>query len=66
MTGVGDDGAMGSKKLNGKGAYTFIQSKESCIVWGMPGAVQRAISEQARIIPLDQIGPLINKVSKRL
>ena len=66
MTGMGEDGASASKKLSAKGAYTFIQSKDSCVVWGMPGAVQKALGETARNIPLDEIGPLINLVSKRL
>ena len=66
MTGMGDDGAVGTKKVQEKGAYTYIQDKESCIVWGMPGAVFKAIGDQARIIPLTQIGTLINTVSKRL
>ena len=66
LTGMGEDGAIGTKKMSAKGAYTFIQNKESCIVWGMPGAVQRAIGEKARIIQLDQIGNLINSASKRV
>jgi two-component system chemotaxis response regulator CheB len=66
LTGMGDDGAVGTKKISDKGAYTFIQDKESCIVWGMPGAVHKAIGDQARIIPLGQIGALINTVSKRV
>ncbi len=66
LTGMGEDGASASKKLNAKGAYTFIQSKESSIVWGMPGAVQKAIGDSARIIQLNEIGALINSVSKRL
>lgn len=66
MTGMGEDGANGSKLLHAKGAYTYIQSKESCIVWGMPGAVYRAIGDNARSISLDEIGSLINSVSRRL
>jgi two-component system chemotaxis response regulator CheB len=66
MTGMGEDGANGTRKLNSKGAYTFIQNRETCIVWGMPGAVQKAIGDQARNIPLGEIGFLINAVSKRL
>ncbi len=66
MTGMGDDGAAGTKKISDKGAYTYIQDKESCIVWGMPGAVYKVIGDQARIISLGQIGSLINTVSKRL
>jgi two-component system chemotaxis response regulator CheB len=66
MTGMGDDGAAGTKKISDKGAYTYIQDKESCIVWGMPGAVFKVIGEKARVIPLTQIGALINTVSKRI
>ncbi len=66
MTGMGEDGASGTKKLNDKGAYTYIQDKESCIVWGMPAAVQKAIGENARNITLNEIGTLINTVSKRV
>jgi two-component system chemotaxis response regulator CheB len=66
MTGMGDDGAHGTKKIADKGAYIYIQDKESSIVWGMPGAVQKVVGDQARVIPLAQIGALINTVSKRL
>jgi len=67
MTGMGEDGASGAKKLNAKGnAYTYIQSKETCVVWGMPGAVQKVLGDEARVVGLTEIGPLINLVSKRL
>ena len=67
MTGMGEDGASGARKLNSKGnAYTYIQSKETSVVWGMPGAVQKALGNQARVVGLNEIGPLINLVSKRL
>jgi two-component system chemotaxis response regulator CheB len=66
LTGMGDDGAIGTKKIAEKGAYIYIQDKESSIVWGMPGAVQKVVGDQARVIPLTQIGALINTVSKRL
>lgn len=66
MTGMGEDGASGSTLLSKKGAYTFIQSKESSVVWGMPGAVQRNLGALAKVIPLTEIGSLISLVSKRL
>ncbi len=66
MTGMGEDGAVGSKKLSDKGAYTYIQDKDSCIVWGMASAVLKSVGDQARIIPLNEIGQLINEVSKRI
>lgn len=36
MTGMGKDGAEGIKKLNGAGSRTIAQSKETCVVYGMP------------------------------
>lgn len=36
MTGMGKDGAQGLLKLRQSGAYTIGESKESCVVYGMP------------------------------
>lgn len=36
LTGMGSDGAFGLKKLNDLGYTTIAQSKESCVVFGMP------------------------------
>lgn len=36
MTGMGKDGAEGLLKMRRNGAYTIGQSKESCVVYGMP------------------------------
>ena len=66
MTGMGEDGAAGVKKIASKGAYIFIQDKESSSVWGMPGSVEKAIGSEARVIALDEIGLFINTLSKRL
>ena len=38
LTGLGNDGAKGMLALRRKGARTMGQSKESCVVYGMPGA----------------------------
>lgn len=46
LTGMGMDGAKGMLKMHRKGMYTIGQSRESCVVYGMPmeamklGAVQ--------------------------
>ncbi len=37
LTGMGKDGAKGIRKMKDAGAFTIAQSKESCIVYGMPG-----------------------------
>ncbi|MCB9061968.1 MAG: chemotaxis-specific protein-glutamate methyltransferase CheB [Halobacteriovoraceae bacterium] len=60
LTGMGDDGAEGSKALAKKDTYIFIQDKHTSIVWGMPGAVDRA-NVGAKIIPLDKINELLLK-----
>lgn len=38
LTGMGKDGAAELRLMKEKGALTIIQSKESCVVFGMPGA----------------------------
>ena len=38
LTGMGSDGAEGLLKMQQSGAHTIAQDKESCLVYGMPGA----------------------------
>ncbi len=42
FTGMGRDGADGANAIKNKGGAVLIQSEESCIVFGMPGAVFEA------------------------
>ncbi len=65
LTGMGEDGANGSRSLKTKNAYQFTQDKDSCVVWGMPGAVMRA-EVGASAIKLADIPKLITMVSKRI
>jgi two-component system, chemotaxis family, protein-glutamate methylesterase/glutaminase len=39
LTGMGEDGAIGAKMIREKSGRILIQNKESCVVFGMPGAV---------------------------
>jgi two-component system chemotaxis response regulator CheB len=39
LTGMGEDGAAGARYLKQKGGGILIQDKDSCVVFGMPGAV---------------------------
>ena len=41
LTGMGRDGAQGLKEMHDAGAYTLGQNKETCAVFGMPGAAER-------------------------
>ncbi len=53
LTGMGSDGAEGLLEMRQAGARTFGQSKDSCVVYGMPrsaverGAVERELSLSA-------------------
>lgn len=39
LTGMGEDGLQGAKAIKQVGGNILIQNKESCVVFGMPGAV---------------------------
>lgn len=61
MTGMGSDGLEGAKKLKAAGAALWSQDEKSCVVYGMPQAVERAgLSD--RVVSLDDIGPLLAKL----
>jgi two-component system chemotaxis response regulator CheB len=59
LTGMGEDGAVGAKKLFDKGANIFIQDKEYSVVWGMPGSVKKVI-DSAKAVNLEDAGRLID------
>ncbi len=54
LSGMGSDGANELKKLRDKGALTFAQSEESCLVFGMPGEAVR-LGAAIRIISPEDI-----------
>jgi two-component system, chemotaxis family, protein-glutamate methylesterase/glutaminase len=39
LSGMGRDGAVGAAQLRSAGGVILAQAPESCVVWGMPGAV---------------------------
>ena len=58
MTGMGSDGAEGTKVLKQKGGYIIAQSEASCVVYGMPKAVVDAgLADE--IVDLDLIADAI-------
>jgi len=42
LTGMGSDGAQGLLEMRRAGARTLGQTKETCVVWGMPRAAKEA------------------------
>lgn len=58
LTGMGADGAKGLLKMKKSGAYTIGQTKETCIVYGMPMEAYKlgACAEQQ---DLDKVGETI-------
>jgi two-component system, chemotaxis family, protein-glutamate methylesterase/glutaminase len=55
LTGMGKDGAEGMCAIKKAGGYTIIQNKETCVVYGMPGAVEQ-LNCVSQIVPINQIG----------
>ncbi len=51
LTGLGNDGAQSMRDLREEGALTLGQSKDSCVVYGMPRAAMEngAVQEQVHI-----------------
>jgi two-component system chemotaxis response regulator CheB len=49
VTGMGSDGAIGATLLRKAGAPVVVQDRQSCVVWGMPGAVVRAGAASAEV-----------------
>jgi two-component system chemotaxis response regulator CheB len=51
MTGMGNDGVLGVEVIKSKGGTIFTESEETCIIYGMPRAVEeRGLSDKS--IPL--------------
>ncbi|MEM6393697.1 MAG: chemotaxis response regulator protein-glutamate methylesterase [Planctomycetota bacterium] len=51
LTGIGDDGLRGVKALHPLGATVLTQSEQSCVVYGMPRAVDEAGLSHASMAP---------------
>ena len=61
LTGMGEDGLLGSKALAAAGAPVVAQDEGTSVVWGMPGAVARAGIATA-VLPLPAIADYITKL----
>ncbi|TCV95531.1 protein-glutamate methylesterase/protein-glutamine glutaminase [Biostraticola tofi] len=54
LTGMGNDGAAGLRRMYDAGAYTFAQSEKSCVIFGMPREAI-ALNGVRHIADLDQM-----------
>lgn len=60
LTGMGADGKQAARALKEGGSTVWSQSEESCVVYGMPQAVEKAgLSD--RVLALADIGPSLIK-----
>lgn len=58
LTGMGKDGAEGLKAIIDGGGYTIAQSKETCVVYGMPKEAVE-IGAVKKVVPLNEIGQFV-------
>lgn len=58
MTGMGTDGRAGASHIKAQGGVVFAESEESCIVFGMPGAVVEA-GLADRVIKLEDMAQVL-------
>ncbi len=61
LTGMGSDGKQGARLLKSSGSTVWSQNKESCIVYGMPQAVETA-GYSDRVLTLEEIGSAMSKL----
>ena len=64
LTGMGQDGMLGARRIAQAGGVLIAQDEASSVVWGMPGAVA-ADGTCSAVLPLKEIGPLIRKLTMR-
>jgi two-component system chemotaxis response regulator CheB len=63
LTGMGDDGADAFCRLAELGVHIIAQNEATSVVWGMPGAVERAGAAE-QCLPLNEVaGALVRSVS---
>jgi two-component system chemotaxis response regulator CheB len=64
LTGMGEDGARGLKRLRDEGCMTAAQDEATSVVWGMPGAAVR-LGGAVKQLPLESMADLIGEFSRK-
>ena len=60
LTGMGNDGAVGSKAIKSAGGIVFAQDEATCVIFGMPAeAIKTGAVDQ--VLPIDDIYSAIEK-----
>lgn len=65
LTGMGRDGAEGTKNIKNHGGITISEDKSTCTIYGMPKAAFET-GKVDLVLPLDQIAERIVKIVKGL
>lgn len=65
LTGMGRDGADGTKKVKDNGGITISEDKSTCTIYGMPKAAFET-GKVDLVLPLDQVCDNIIKIVKRI
>jgi two-component system chemotaxis response regulator CheB len=61
LTGMGADGRQGAKLLKSTGSHLWSQDAATCVVYGMPQAVEKeGLSDL--VLPLPEIGPALGRL----
>ena len=58
LTGMGQDGARGAREIRDAGGRVLVQSGPTCVVWGMPKAVEDSGLAEA-VVPLSEMAAAI-------
>ena len=61
MTGMGNDGMMGAAHIKGCGGRVVTEAESSCVVYGMPRAVEEALISDASV-PLEDLPETISSL----
>lgn len=64
LTGMGTDGARGSRAILEAGGTTIAQDEGTSVVWGMPGATVRT-GGAMRVVPLESVASEIRRTLRR-